>query len=114
MPIEPNEPKSVRATPKPWSSDEVRTLINLWNTDYTNADIARILGRQEIAVAVKARRTNLGSKMPREFVAARKKRDCLRCSRPFFSTGPGNRVCDACKDTDDWRMGNDFHAVSCG
>lgn len=27
-------------------------------------------------------------------------RDCLCCSRPFVSTGPGNRVCADCKVTD--------------
>ncbi|MEA3002316.1 MAG: hypothetical protein QOH81_1104 [Sphingomonadales bacterium] len=24
-------------------------------------------------------------------------RPCLRCERPFDSTGPGNRLCDGCR-----------------
>lgn len=29
-----------------------------------------------------------------------KERRCLRCDRPFVSTGPGNRICGRCKDRD--------------
>ena len=35
--------------------------------------------------------------------AMQKTRTCLGCSRPFASTGPGNRICSPCKDLDGWK-----------
>ncbi|UWQ09692.1 hypothetical protein [Aliiroseovarius crassostreae] len=34
-----------------------------------------------------------------------KKRRCLRCSAFFKSESFGNRICDRCKTTTDWRNG---------
>lgn len=34
-------------------------------------------------------------------------RRCLRCAEAFRSEGAHNRVCDRCKESDDWQTGPD-------
>jgi hypothetical protein len=34
-----------------------------------------------------------------------KGRKCLSCSQTFQSAGPGNRICNTCKDRDVWKAG---------
>jgi hypothetical protein len=34
-----------------------------------------------------------------------KPRTCLRCSKPFHSTGFGNRICGSCTASSAWRSG---------
>ena len=36
----------------------------------------------------------------------------MRCDKPFMSQGNHNRICWWCKDTDDWRYGNDYSVMS--
>ena len=36
------------------------------------------------------------------------KRNCMMCSKEFLSEGNHNRICDACKLTEEWEMGNDY------
>ena len=36
-----------------------------------------------------------------------KERDCMMCYEPFISEGSYNRICSACKETDDGQDGND-------
>ena len=38
----------------------------------------------------------------------KRKRNCMRCNKEFMSQGNHNRICYWCKDTDDWRYGNDY------
>ncbi|MFG6082208.1 hypothetical protein ACEUZ9_002851 [Paracoccus litorisediminis] len=92
--------KSARASS--WTDEETRKLIHMWSTS-TNAEIARALGRNENAIAIKGSRL----KLPRKDVAAKmmssakkgaKLRDCLTCRRPFHSEGAHNRICDPCKE----------------
>jgi hypothetical protein len=33
----------------------------------------------------------------------RKARSCLKCRQTFMGSGPGERICLICKETDDWR-----------
>ena len=42
----------------------------------------------------------------------KKERNCIRCGKPFKSQGNHNRICWWCKDTDDWRYGNDYSIMS--
>ena len=42
----------------------------------------------------------------------KKERNCMRCDKPFMSQGNHNRICWWCKDTDDWRYGNDYSIMS--
>ena len=42
----------------------------------------------------------------------KKERNCMRCDKPFMSQGNHNRICWWCKDTDDWRYGNDYSVMS--
>jgi len=39
------------------------------------------------------------------------KRDCMMCYKPFMSEGKHNRICWYCKDSDDWRYGNDYGMI---
>lgn len=105
-------PAKTRTASVRWSDEEVQKLIDLWSSDLTNADIAKLLGREESAVAVKASRINLPrrAKMKDPNSKARV-RPCLRCSTPFYSTGPGNRFCDPCKESADWQNGNDHYST---
>ncbi|MFM9843542.1 MAG: hypothetical protein ACKVOI_11295 [Dongiaceae bacterium] len=32
----------------------------------------------------------------------RKARSCLKCRQSFMGSGPGERICLACKETDNW------------
>lgn len=104
----------------PWEHADVQLLIRLWREGNTNAEIAKTLGRQENAVAIKASRLRL----PPKAVAGQKLdpknakngkallRPCLCCQRTFFSEGPGHRICDGCKSTSAWSSGD--YAVSFG
>lgn len=40
----------------------------------------------------------------------RKERRCLSCERDFLSTGPGNRICDRCRQLDAF-SGLSEHAI---
>lgn len=90
------------ARPGGWTDEETRRLIRMWSTS-TNAEIAKALGRNENAIAIKGSRL----KLPRKDVAARmvgsakkncKLRECLTCRTPFYSEGVHNRICDPCKE----------------
>lgn len=35
-------------------------------------------------------------------------RQCLSCNDDFHSEGIYNRICDLCKGTEEWEMGNDY------
>jgi len=34
-------------------------------------------------------------------------RNCLKCHRDFMSTWMGNRICPVCRDSSEWRSGDD-------
>lgn len=36
-----------------------------------------------------------------------KERNCLTCGVPFYSTGNGNRICNACKDSEAFCLGKE-------
>lgn len=99
------------AASRRWSEGDVARLIELWTTDLTNAQIAKKLEREESAVAVKASRINLPRRlrMKEGMPSKSRVRQCLRCTGPFFSSGAGNRFCDPCKNTSEWRDGGDYY-----
>ena len=35
-------------------------------------------------------------------------RKCMMCGNNFKSSWIGNRICDACKLTEEWKTGNDY------
>ena len=35
-------------------------------------------------------------------------RKCMMCQQDFKSSWIGNRICEYCKNTDDWKTGNDY------
>ena len=35
----------------------------------------------------------------------------MMCDKPFMSEGIKNRICNPCKQTDDWQYGNDYKVV---
>ena len=109
-PSEETPPESYRSPNRPWSRDDVSRLMQLWNTDHTNAEIAEILGRKETAIAVKATRINMGSKKAKG-ESTSEKRPCLRCRQPFMSAGRHNRYCDSCKSSPEWMSGNDSYSI---
>ena len=104
-----------RTTSIRWSETDVAKLIELWSTDLSNAEIAKILKREESAVAVKASRINLPRRKQMKSANSKARvRPCLRCTTPFYSAGPGNRFCEPCKDSSDWKNGNDHFSTAGG
>lgn len=95
-----------------WSESDVKKLIELWATDLSSKDIAKILKRNPSAVSVKACRINLSRRAAIKAPDTKARaRPCLRCTTPFYSTGPGNRFCDPCKESADWQNGNDYYST---
>lgn len=104
-----NKPETVTKTPPPrWTEQDVATLIELWSKNMSNAEIAKKLGRPESAIAVKASRINLPRRSELGKTTKARVRPCLRCEKPFYSTGAGNRFCDPCKESSDWQNGGDY------
>lgn len=91
----------------PWSDSDIETLIEMWHMRYSNADIAEVLERAENAVAIKASRLSLPPRRERDRGTSAKIRKCLKCSSSFHSHGPGNRICDPCKASNEWMSGGD-------
>lgn len=106
------EPERIRTGA--WSDEDIETLIEMWHMRYTNADIADVLTRAENAVAIKASRLSLPPRRELEQVKDAKIRKCLRCQASFHSHGAGNRICETCKSSHDWRVGGGdyFHVLS--
>ena len=48
-----------------------------------------------------------------EFQSKKEKveRNCMMCNKLFMSEGIKNRICNPCKQTDDWQYGNDYKVV---
>lgn len=90
-----------------WTNEETQKLIDLAKAGHTAAEIGEALGRTYGAVATKATRIKLqyrGGRSPADFDPSQQTdRPCLRCDGPFISPWIGIRVCDDCKDTDEWR-----------
>ena len=42
----------------------------------------------------------------------KKVRNCMMCNKPFKSQAKFNRICWPCKNSDDWRYGNDYSIIS--
>ena len=103
----PQTGSSRRAARAPWTEKEVSQLVALWGMNLSKAEIARRLNRGEAAVAVKASRINLPPRNLAQNAGSQARvRNCLRCSMPFHSSGFGNRICDPCKETQEWRNGD--------
>jgi|GEM_PF-1544328 len=83
--------------PALWSDDEISALNTLWNRGKSAADIAKILGRSEDSVSVKASRLLLSRKRKTEG----KLIPCICCTRQFVSEGKHNRMCDPCREGGD-------------
>ena len=112
-------PDSAAVRPSAWTRDEVDQLIELWTSGHSNDEIAAKLKRSPNSVAIKASRINLPSKTsiqrgsailrntsPTPFPRRNSKckiRACLTCRGKFWSEGPGNRICDDCKESPNWR-----------
>lgn len=109
----PRETVPTRKVPPRWSDEDVAQLITLWTTtNLSNAEIAKKMGREESAIAVKASRINLPRRAKTKDPASKARvRPCLRCQTSFYSTGPGNRVCDPCKESADWQNGVDLYSM---
>jgi hypothetical protein len=98
-----------------WTQADIETLIEMWHMKYTNADIADVLERAENAVAIKASRLSLPPRRELEGRKDAKIRKCLRCSTSFHSHGSGNRICETCKSSHEWRAGSeDYYRVMSG
>ena len=98
----------------PWSNEEVEQLIELWTRDVPIHAIANHIGRSHRSVAVKAVRIGLKNRVSdegqRQLIRNpdAKLRNCLCCSKLFFSAGIGNRVCKYCKSGTLWESGSDY------
>ena len=111
----PPDDDLLRIRTGPWSDGDIETLIEMWHMRYSNADIADVLDRAENAVAIKASRLSLPPRRELEQAKDAKIRKCLRCCTSFHSSGAGNRVCETCKCSHEWRSGgSDYYHVLSG
>ena len=60
-----------------------------------------------VAEPVVAKETVVEASKPKS-KKEKKVRNCMRCNKEFMSQGNHNRICYWCKETDDWRYGNDY------
>ena len=105
-----------------WSDEEIHRLIDLWGKNLSNAQIGKMIGRRENAVAIKASRLKLPPKalaklhLETDRTSRRpgaKVRPCLCCQRQFYSEGAHNRICDICKSSKGFGEG-DAYSVRIG
>lgn len=93
--------------PEKWTNEETQKLIDLAKAGHTSAEICRITGRTYGAISTKATRINLqfrGARSAADFDPSKQRdRPCLKCEGPFISPWIGIRVCDECKDSDEWQ-----------
>lgn len=101
------------------TGDVVETVCKMWREGKTYFAIAKTVGAADRTVArwvdelctqgVLQPRSPNRQRLTAERIARNRqemtKRNCLSCSAPFMSDGPGNRICMACKDTSAWRSG---------
>lgn len=80
---------------QPWTKEEEQRLLVLATHHLSCAEIGAKLNRTAISVEVRLKALSRG------VVGAKKKegrrRPCLRCTRPFDSEGPHNRLCKDCR-----------------
>lgn len=96
-----------------WSNKEIEDLVRMWREGVKNSDIAKNLKRSPNAISVKASRIGLPPKDKiSDMSSSMKIRQCLKCRGPFFSDGPGNRICGACKNTDEWKSGGGYRIIN--
>ncbi len=79
----------------PWTKEEEQRLLALATHRLSCAEIGAKLNRTAVSVEVRLKALSRG------VVGAKKKegrrRPCLRCTRPFNSAGPHNRLCRECR-----------------
>lgn len=76
-----------------WTETAIEELVRLVHADgLNNATVATRLGRTHGAIESAVNRF-----CPRSPDA--KRRDCMTCRRPFFSSHRGNRICGRCKES---------------
>ncbi len=97
-----------------WTEDEVLTLIDSWKRKESFSKIAQKIGRSRKSVTIKACRLGLTARpyWNDQYVANARRcgssRRCLNCNGIFFSEGPGNRICEQCKNRHSWKSGGDL------
>lgn len=92
--------------PESWTISETQKLIDLAKSGLTIRDLCVAMGRTYNSVVTKTVRIGLlynGHPRARGVdIAAQVE---MRCKVPMISSGPGHRVCDPCKSTQEWRSG---------
>jgi hypothetical protein len=83
--------------PRPrWRPDEIRRLAEMVAAGAADAAIAVALGRSVLSVQCKRETLQPGEIRP----AQARMRRCLACGAAFDSSGPGNRICPGCSDSE--------------
>ena len=96
---------------RPWTADQIAQLFEMRNAGGEFRDIARELGRTEQAAQSKyseikrERRSGVKKTTAKPKGQPPQKRACLKCGGSFNSKGPGNRICNDCKGSPEWRSG---------
>lgn len=100
-----------------WNDDRRARLADCWGKGLTAFEIAGILSDAktpitERAVQVQATRMNLSRRYESDHALVKtQKRRCMRCTRLFASEGKHNRICDTCKESDDWNSSSPFFVI---
>lgn len=95
--------------PENWPIPETQRLIDLAKSGLTVHELCAAMDRSYYSIATKTVRIGLLYKgHPRARgvdIFAQRDRPCIRSKIPMISSGPGHRVCDPCKATQEWRSG---------
>lgn len=100
---------------KAWTPEEMETLRSVLARGGTwRTAMDALPNRTEDAIRKKAAAMNLPFRREREHLAPieeprpKQRRACLSCGETFLSAGNGHRVCDECKRSEAYRLGNEY------
>jgi hypothetical protein len=90
--------------------DLTMAILRLDHQGLTRAEIAERLSISREIVGNRLYRVSKTQMLRLQDEIGRKRRRCLGHGGLFLSTGPGHRVCDACKNRAAWRLPAQLHA----
>lgn len=83
-----------------WGEADLLRLRQLVASGLNNVEIGKRLGKSPFTVRSARAKLGIATRQPNM-----SERVCLSCSEIFKSEGIHNRICDGCKESDEWQAG---------
>ena len=96
----------------PWTREEDAELLRMKDAGESLAAISAALSRSPKSTF--SRWEHLRRMGERERAKPRTKRPCLCCKKPFMSEGAHNRLCNECKNNEQFGVPSQFHTIDTG